>query len=278
MPQHQNQQNPTEEHKTHRSLELLETLKRLGGSARNKNLADIMGVSEETIRRTVKKLSKEDLVSRVHGGVYLAKEQGAPSFHARIGEHALEKRRIAQAVMALVEDGSSLFLDVGSTTVFVAEALREKSNLMVVTNSLSVAQTLMNHNDNRVFLAGGELNNDVGGTFGASARKFVAKFRADFAILSVDAVDTKQGFLVRNEREAELAQTYVDHARKSIVVADHTKTEQVAPMVSTDPQEIDYFVTDVRPAKKLEDALGDWNIELIVAPEKPETTKKKKHK
>ncbi|HHB83266.1 MAG TPA: DeoR/GlpR transcriptional regulator [Devosia sp.] len=273
-----NQQKPSIKHKTHRAHELLETLKRLGGSARNSQLADTMGVSEETIRRTVKKLSKEGLVSRVHGGVYLAEAQGAPSFHARIGERAEEKRRMAHAVARIIDDGASLFLDVGSTTLFVAEALRANSNLTIVTNSLSIAQTLMNHNQNRVFMAGGELNSSVGGTFGASARKFVAKFRADFAILSADALDVEQGFLVADEREAELAQTFVDHARNSIMVADASKTQQVAPMVTCDPSEIDIFVTDTRPGRRFGAALKEWNVEVVVASQKEAPGKKKKNK
>lgn len=278
MPAQKIQQNPTNGHNTHRALELLETLKRLGGSARTTHLADSMNVSEETIRRTVKKLSKENLVSRVHGGVYLAEEQGAPSFHARIGEMASEKRRMAQAVAVFVKDGSSLFLDVGSTTVFVAEALRAKNNLTIVTNSLSIAQTLMSKNNNKVYLAGGEVNSNVGGTFGASARKFIAKFRADFAILSIEAVDADQGFFLADEREAEMAQTFVDHARKIIVVADHTKAEQLAPVVSCSPEEIDIFVTDKRPNDNLNTALKGWGIDVVVAPSKTEIGKKKKHK
>ncbi|MCF6302281.1 MAG: DeoR/GlpR family DNA-binding transcription regulator [Devosiaceae bacterium] len=273
-----NQQKPSIKHKTHRAHELLETLKRLGGSARNSQMADTMGVSEETIRRTVKKLSKEGVVSRVHGGVYLAEAQGAPSFHARIGERTEEKRRMAHVVAEIIEDGASLFLDVGSTTLFVAEALRSKSKLTIVTNSLSIAQTLMNHNQNRVFIAGGELNNSVGGTFGASARKFVSNFRADFAILSADALDVEQGFLVADEREAELARTFVDHARKSIMVADASKADQVAPMVTCDPNEIDIFISDTSPGRRLGAALKGWKIDIIVAPAKSDIEKKKKSK
>jgi DeoR family transcriptional regulator, glycerol-3-phosphate regulon repressor len=261
--------------KTHRAVELLETLKWLGGSARTSQLAQTMDVSEETVRRTVKKLSKEGLLNRVHGGVYLASDLGPSSLHQRIGEQAREKQKMGNLVASLVKNGASLFLDVGSTTLFVAEALRDKHDLMVVTNSLSVAQTLMEHNNNRVFLAGGELH-PAGGTFGAATQKFVSKFHLDMAILSAHAIDPVQGFVLAHQVEAELAQTYASHARKTILVADHSKTRQSAPFLSCDPADIDLFVTD-RPAQgDLAEAMASWKIQVMVAPPKPEKSPKKK--
>ena len=261
------------QHKTHRALELVETLTRLGGSARTSHLADTMNVSEETIRRTVKKLTKEGTVSRVHGGVFLVNALGVPSLHQRIGEHPDEKRSIASFAATLIDDGASVFLDVGSTSVFIAEALRAKKKLTIITNSISVAQTLMDHSNNRVFLAGGELQNDLGGTFGSSTRKFISKFRADFALLSVVAVDPKQGFLVNAQGEADLAEIYVENAHKSIMVADHTKLDQLAPIVSCDPGDIDTFITNKRPNSDIEASMQKWGIDVLLAP-----VKKKKHK
>jgi DeoR family glycerol-3-phosphate regulon repressor len=110
---------------THRELELLDVLRRLGGTARNSDLAKTLDVSEETVRRTIKALSKAGTVERVHGGAYLAGAQGDPSFFHRISQHADEKRRIAAHVAKLVQDQMTVFMDVGSTTAFVAEELRQ---------------------------------------------------------------------------------------------------------------------------------------------------------
>ncbi len=261
------------QHKTHRALELIETLTRLGGSARTSHLADTMNVSEETIRRTVKKLTKEGTVSRVHGGVFLVGAQGAPSMHQRIGENRDEKRSIANFASTLIPDNSSIFLDVGSTSIFVAEALRAKKKLTIVTNSISVAQTLMDHNNNRGFLAGGELHSDLGGTFGSHARKFISKFSADFALLSAVAVDIKKGFLVNAQGEADLAEVFVENAHKSIMIADHSKINRLAPMVLCEPTDIDTFITDQQPNSEMSDAMKKWGIKILLAP-----VKKKKHK
>ncbi len=259
--------------KTHRAHELVETLKRLGGSARTAHLADVMNVSEETIRRTVKKLSREGIVSRVHGGVYLAEEHKSSTFHQRIAERPEAKRRIATALAELVEDESCLFLDVGSTTVFVAEALRQRKKLTIVTNSMPIAQILMNHNANRVFLAGGELKNDIGGTFGTPTQKFVSRFRADLAVLSAEAVDANQGFLLRDQDEADLARTFVSHARKTIMAADISKVGQSAPIISCEPGDVDLFITDAELSGELSRAMKNWDIKVLVAPAKRKKNK-----
>ncbi len=256
------------ERKTHRALELLETLRRLGGSARTSHLADIMNVSEETIRRTVKKLSRDGTVSRAHGGVYLALEHSSSPIHLRIRDQADQKFKMAAILLGMVDDGSSLFLDVGSTTIFAAEALRAKKNLTIVTNSLSVAQILMNHNQNRVFVAGGELENTLGGTFGSATQKFVEKFTLDFAILSSIAIDEKRGFLLDNSLEAELAQTYISQARKSVMMADSTKIGQRAPIISCPPRDIDFFITDRPLQPNFARAMEKWEIQVITAQEK----------
>ena len=127
-----------EPHSTHREVELLETLRSLGGSSRTAALAEALGVSEETIRRTVKALAKSGLLQRVHGGVYLTNKDALSPFAARLGKHAEEKSRIATQAAAMIPNGSSVFLDVGSTTAFVAERLKDHRDLTVITNALIV--------------------------------------------------------------------------------------------------------------------------------------------
>jgi len=267
MPLKENQQKSGSERKTHRSLELLDTLRRLGGSARTSHLADIMNVSEETVRRTVKKLSKDGTVSRAHGGVYLALEQSSSPTHLRIRDQSDQKYKMATILGEMIDDGASLFLDVSSTTIFVAEVLRVKKNLTIVTNSLSIAQILMNHNQNRVFVAGGELQDDLGGAFGSITQKFVEKFTLDFAILSTNAIDEKRGFLLNNPMEAELAQTFIAQAQKNIMLADSSKLGRRAPILVCNPAEIDCFITDLPLEESFSKAMKNWEIKVCTAHE-----------
>ena len=87
------------------------------------------------------------------------------------------------------EDGDTLFLDIGSTTAFIAVALQKHQNLFVVTNSVAVAHALATRNNNRVFFSGGELRSHDGGAFGIDSIAFVRRFNVRHAILSVTAIN-----------------------------------------------------------------------------------------
>ncbi len=245
---------------SHREFELLEALHRLGGSARSAELAKTLDVSEETVRRTIKALSKSGVLERMYGGAYLAGPRNAPSFFRRIAEHSTEKRAIATTVVAQVNDGMTLFLDVGSTTAFVAEKLRDRFNLTVATNSIGVAQVLANHNGNHVHLLGGEMQTDERGTFGFVTEQQCRRFAFDMAILSTDALSTRHGFLYVNAAEANLAAVVASCSQHVLVALDHHKFDQTAPHSGLDPRDVNAIVTDRLPGADLAKEIAGWGI------------------
>lgn len=250
---------------THRELELLEALHRLGGSARSAELAKVLDVSEETVRRTIKTLSKAGVLERMYGGAYLPGPRSAPSFFRRITKHSAEKRIIASRVVEQVCDGMTVFLDVGSTTAFVAEKLRDCFNLTVVTNSIGVAQTLANHNGNQVHMLGGEMQTDERGTFGHVAEQQCRKFVFDLAILSADALSDRRGFLYLNAAEANLAGVIANCAERVLVALDHHKFNQIAAHCGLEGCAVDEIVTNQQPPLDLTNALAGWGVDIHVA-------------
>ncbi len=258
-------QGTIETHATHREVELLETLRAQGGSARTAKLAEMLGVSEETVRRTVKALAKSGLVERVHGGVYLSNSEALSPVGLRLGTRTREKLRIAAEVARLVSPGSCVFLDVGSTTAFVAEALVAREDLTIVTNGLHTAHALAGKTDSRVFFAGGELMADVGGTFGQDAIAFVHRFTLDMAVFSIDAIDPQAGFLLSSPAEADLARAVAALARRTIVAADAAKFGKSAPIIAFPPDAVDLVVTDQSPKPAFRAQLDTWEIETVVA-------------
>ena len=252
---------------SHRQFELLEVLRREGGSARNADIARTMDVSEETVRRLVRMLEHDGKVERLHGGTVLAGAE--PGFHQRIAQNPDGKRKIAKAMAREVTDGMCLFLDVGSTASFVAEALRVHHRLHIVTNSMQIAQTLANHNDNRVVLAGGELGGDEWGTYGPLAAFALHRHAFDIAVLSVNGVHAQHGFLVFNPDEADLARIATARADRVVVVADHEKFGRRAPQISCDPEEVDLLVTDAAPDNDLARALTGWKVGVRIAGQGP---------
>jgi len=248
-----------------REREIVDMLRLNGGSSRIQTLAARLGVSEETIRRNVKKLADDGLVRKVHGGVHLPDAEIEPSFQQRMDRNPEAKRRIAARVAAIVKNGDSLFLDIGSTTAYIAQALRGHRDLFVVTNSVAVAHRLAARNNNRVFMAGGELRAHDGGVFGAEAIAFVRRFQVDYAICSATAINADRGFVLFDLQEAEFSREIMLRARTRIVAADSTKFGRGGPIVVCDPSMVDQLVTDAPPPADLCNAMETWSLEIIVA-------------
>ncbi|MDT8345656.1 MAG: DeoR/GlpR family DNA-binding transcription regulator [Thermohalobaculum sp.] len=256
--------NPDSLRATHRESEILQ---RLGaaGSGRIQDLSRALGVSEETVRRNVRRLERRGLVTRVHGGVVLKGWVEEPSFAQRFAENPDAKGRIARHLAGMIPDGASLFLDVGSTTAYVAQALRGHRGLFVVTNSLAVAQALATINGNRVFMAGGELRSHDGGAFGAEALAFVQQFRVHYAILSVVGITAAEGFLLHDLREAEFSREIIRCAQQAIIAADATKFGRWAPIRIADPDAIGTVVTDAAPPPDIAALLAGAGVATVIA-------------
>ncbi|SFM67835.1 DeoR/GlpR family DNA-binding transcription regulator [Shimia aestuarii] len=255
-----------EPHATHREVELLDTLRSEGGSARTARLAEMLNVSEETVRRTVKALAKAGRVERVHGGVYLSNTEALSPVGLRLETRTAEKLAIAREVARQIPSGSSVFLDVGSTTAFVAEALAAHKDLTIITNGLHAANALAAQGTHRVFFAGGELLPDIGGTVGKGAIEFVTQFSIDTAVFSIDGVDLNSGFLLTVSSEADLARAVAARAQRTIVACDSAKFGSRAPIVAFPTGCVDLVVSDQPLAPAFTTQFALWEVEAIIAP------------
>ncbi|MDO6966243.1 DeoR/GlpR family DNA-binding transcription regulator [Rhizobium alvei] len=258
------QERPTQ-HANHREREILEELRLAGGSSRIQFLAERLSVSEETIRRNIKVLEEGGLVTKVHGGVHLKDFSSEQPLHFRMNENPEAKRLIAAEVATMIKDGDTLFLDIGSTTAFIAVALQKHQNLFIVTNSISVAHALATRNGNKVFFAGGALRSHDGGAFGIEAIDFVRRFHVRHAILSVAAINAESGFMLQDMDEAEFSRAAARQADRSIVVADAHKFSRSAPIIIDRPDNYDLLVTDASPPADIRQMLEQNRVELIVA-------------
>jgi len=240
------------------------------GTGRIPDLSRRLGVTEETIRRNLRRMEEAGLVTRLRGGVRLrdrvGDRAGEASFVQRFAENASAKQRIAAHLAGMIADGATLFMDVGATTAHVAQALRVRHELMVVTNSLPVAQALVSHNGNRVFMAGGELRAHDAGAFGDEALSFVRQFRVRHAVLSAAAVQADGGFALHDLREAEFSRAIIDCAEQAIIAADASKFTRSAPIRLTDPARIATLVTDAPPPPAIARMLTAAEVRVEIAP------------
>ncbi len=210
-------------------------------------LAEMLGVSMQTIRRDLDILCDDRSLRRVHGRIELAEDRRNTPFDQRAGTNLVGKRAIGELAAAQIPDGASLFLSIGSTTLSVARALRRRRNLTVITNNLSAAMALSEEVTNRIILPGGELRLPDRDFVGEEVVEFFARFRADFAVFGTAGVAPDGRLLEFHQAEVRATERMRRNARNSILVIDRSKFGRMAPALGGTLGRIDLVVSDDRP-------------------------------
>jgi len=217
---------------------------RTQGRVTVEDLARRFDVSAQTIRKDLNDLCDRRSLTRVHGGAIIASGVENLSYEARRFVAAEEKQAIGRAAAGLIPNGSSLFINIGTTTEEVASALRSHEDLLVVTNNLNVAMLLYRHPRIEVIVTGGSVRRADGAVIGSSANKLFQEFKVDYAIIGASAIDEEGAFLDFDYREVQAAQVIVENARSTMLVADSTKFLRSAPVRIAHISQIQTFVTD----------------------------------
>lgn len=211
-------------------------------------LASDFGVSAETIRRDLAALAEEGSVQKVHGGARRMRLHAEGSFDERMDEAAAGKNEIARKLAQIVKPGDTCLIDTGSTTLACAHALTSTAGLTIVTNSVRIAHVMARGTGNaRVHLIGGLYAPDNGESVGTDAIEQIARFRADYAIVGVAALDTSAGAYAADFDEASIARAMCSNARKIVVVAHVDKFGRQAAHRICRLDEIDILVCDGTP-------------------------------
>lgn len=198
-------------------LELLRTEGRVYVSRLSKQF----NTTEVTIRNDLSAMEDAGKLMRVQGGAVLFPDPDAP-----VISNASQKQLIAESVASMIRDGDTLFINCGTTTLCVAQALKQRRNLNIVTNSIPVATALADIPTLRVLLLGGEVNAQYGFTYGANAQEQLAQYQASWAILSVDGVSEACGVTTYHAEEAILDRMMIDGAAHTLIVADSSKLDR----------------------------------------------------
>ena len=215
------------------------------GSVNVKNLTDRFNVSIETVRRDLEYLEKKGYLKRVYGGaVAVSLSPDEPSYHFRKEHNYSEKLTIGAKAAELVNDGDTLLMSHGTSTIQVARHLRGKKNLTVVTNSLNIAAEFNDCPAVSVFCLGGSLRHGEFYTAGVLAEQNIARFNADKLILGIGGITLEHGITDYHVDESELLRLYVQSSACVIGVADHSKFGLVCTFNLCPAQRLTHLVTD----------------------------------
>lgn len=229
------------------------------------DLSSRFDVTPQTIRKDLNELCEQRLLARVHGGAILASGVENVGYDARRQIASREKAAIGRAAAAMIPNDASLFINIGTTTEAVAQALLQHAGLMVITNNINVANIMRPYPKIEVVIAGGVVRRADGGIVGEAAVDFIRQFKVDFAIVGTSAIDEDGSLLDYDFREVKVAQAIMANARHVILVTDSTKFDRTAPVRIGTIDQVDTFVTDVCPSDRIRRRLVEADVRLVEA-------------
>ncbi|MQW86036.1 DeoR/GlpR family DNA-binding transcription regulator [Sinorhizobium saheli] len=245
-----------------RQAEILE-LAKSEGRVLVEELAQRFSVTPQTIRKDLNDLCDARVLNRIHGGAIFPSGKENVRYESRRQIAAAEKQAIGRAAAAIIPDNASLFINIGTTTEAVGEALLDHSELMVITNNINVANRLRVFPSIEVVIAGGVVRGSDGGIVGEAAVDFIRQFKVDFAVIGASAIDHDGALLDFDYREVKVAQAIIANARHVILVSDSTKFERTAPVRIGHISQVQTFITDRCIVENVRKICADQGVKLI---------------
>lgn len=249
---------------TLRHPEILEIARR-EGKVSVERLAGHFGVTLQTIRRDLTELAEAGRLERVHGGAVLPSGTANIGYEERRSLNAEAKQAMARSCAARIPDGVSLFLGIGTSTEAVARELLHHERLLAVTNNMNVATILSSNPGCEVVVTGGQLRRSDGGLVGALAVGTIRQFKFDLAVIGCSALDRDGDLLDFDIQEVSVNQAILQQARKTMLVADHTKFARKAPVRIGSLAELEEVFTDRALPRDLAESCAGWGTEVILA-------------
>ena len=227
-----------------RQQRIIDQLHATNGVLSSMEITSMFDVSVQTIRKDLNELSQLGHVRRVHGGISLPGNNHNIPFSNRTVMNLAAKQTIAQKVVSLLPEDSSVFLGIGTTPQQVALALLDHPGLTVVTNNINVALTLSNSPNIQTYLAGGLVRPGDEDTMGPETTAFFNKFNIQYGVFGVGGLNAKGQLLDFSPEESSVTQRIIENSETRILVADYSKINRYAPVVTGTLSDIDILIMD----------------------------------
>ncbi|WP_431919794.1 DeoR/GlpR family DNA-binding transcription regulator [Amycolatopsis tucumanensis] len=229
-------------------------------------LAANFAVTTETVRRDLTVLERQGVLRRVHGGAIPVERLGfEPGLADRDAVLTAEKERIAKAALAEVPEEGAILLDAGTTTARLAEILPSDRELTVVTNAVSVVPQLALRPQLTVLLLGGRVRGRTLAAVEDWTLRALADTFVDVAFVGTNGISAERGLTTPDIGEAAVKRAMIRAARRTVVLADHTKVGNDCLARFGELSDVDKFVTDTGLDDGLAEELRAAGPEVVLA-------------
>jgi DeoR family transcriptional regulator of aga operon len=246
-----------------RRLEIMKLLSR-DGRVSVADLSQAFCVSEVTIRTDLQLLSEQSLIMRTHGGAVPNNRTPELSLTLRSQQQVPEKDRIGVAGAALVNNGDAIFLDTSSTALALGQHLKSHRDLTIITNSLALAQSLLNSGGITIVMPGGIMQRDTVSLTGTDGLDFLSRFNIRKGFFGAHGITIAEGLTDVSPAESEVKKHLITMCHEVIAILDGTKWGRVGVASFAPIQAIQQVITDARAPEELVTGVRNLGIEVMI--------------
>lgn len=214
-------------------------------------LCEKFSVSKNTIRRDIKEITSKGSIKKIYGGVTAQTEKDLVSFDERNIKNLDIKQRIAQKAASLVEDGDVIFIDSGTTTRHMIDALKNRRGLTLLTNNIDVILRALPYENITVISLSGTLNRKTLSFTGTSAAQVLSTYNISKSFMASTGISLEGGATNSSPLEYDIKRAAVDRSQKVYLLADHFKFGVISLMTYCTLDKINLLVTDTLPGEDM---------------------------
>lgn len=247
-----------------RQKKITELLER-DGSVLVSKLSLVLGVTEETIRRDLEKLEKQDMLRRTHGGAVQFDENAYDlSLETRKSKNVDEKKNLAKAAVKFISSGDTIFLDASTTTFYIAREIKSIPNLTVITNSMRILSELSGVENVKVIAIGGVVSQNQS-LVGNMAEQCVENYFANKMFFSSKGLTPQAGILDSNSEESGIKKKMMQNCSNIYYLCDSSKIGRVGFIKLANFADINGFITEAEVDDVLKEKLTEAEVKIVIA-------------
>ncbi|MCR5834446.1 MAG: DeoR/GlpR family DNA-binding transcription regulator [Selenomonadaceae bacterium] len=250
-----------------RQAKILEMLEK-DGKVLVKELAEIFGVTEDSIRKDLSSLEFDGKLKRTYGGAVTIEEklQMTEANRRRVSD-VEAKRKIAAAAVKLISPQDLVFLDISTISIAVAEILaKSETNYKIITNMVDVLVMLARNPKINLYFVGGQINQSRDGFSDVLNIEFVSKFRPDISFIGVFGADIKKNSLSSRDTTTGIHKAkMIELSKSSYITATSNKIGREGTFCFCSLDKVDGIITDAELSKDLTAAAKKLDVKIISA-------------
>ena len=247
-----------------RQKRIIETLN-ADGSVLVSKLSEELDVTEETIRRDLEKLEKQEALIRTHGGAIPVDENVYElSLEKRKSTNTEVKEKIAKAAVKFINPWDTVFLDASTTTFYMAKEIKRMQNVTVITNSVRIINELSGLKDIKVIGIGGLLSQNQSFVGSLAEDTIKANYFANKMFFSSKGlIEEDVWVLESNEHECAIKQKMIENSTERYFMCDKTKIGRVGFVKLAPFSKLNYFISDYKPNEKWMERFNDESVKVV---------------